>query len=358
MELTQKSGGRKNTPKFHWRTAGLYCLFFASGILLASFFWYNYANSEIASIASQIKPIRQGSGSYQFINPLLGYDVPENFKEFNEYKSLESKINALVASESNSGPDAFGFYFRDLSLGRWTGINENAAFAPGSMMKVVLMIAYFKEAETDPTVLHKVLTYSSATADQLNGIPFEAPSDLRVGGSYTVEHLIETMIENSDNGAKNALLDNVDLNSLNEISTDLGFPYLNLSENYSNYQISAKQYSIILRTLYNATYLSREYSEKALGILSQAKYSQGLVAGVPNGIPVAQKFGESIDSSNPQSLEITLSNCGIAYYPGDPYLLCVMTKGKSLDDLTRTIASISHTVWEEVDTYYRNNTKQ
>jgi hypothetical protein len=85
--------------------------------------------------------------------------------------------------------------------------------------------------------------------------------------------------------------------------------------------------------------------------MSEATYNQGLVAGVPKNIAVAQKFGEALDSSNPNSPEINLSNCGIIYHPTHPYILCVMTKGKDINALTQTIASISSVVWSQVNLY-------
>lgn len=351
MGSKQKNNTQTAIPKSRSRVVALYLLIFALGAAIASIFWYSYLTSDLSAIAAGIKPFRQADNTYPFISPLLGYDLPSTIQEFDQYQPLITKINSVVAAESSSAPDAYGFYFRDLTLGRWSGINENNSFAPGSMMKVVLMIAYYKEAESDPSVLQQTLVYSSSTADQLNGIPFETPSNLQVGESYTVEQLIEAMIESSDNGAKNALLDNINPSSLSEISTDLGFSYLDVTQNYANYTISPKQYSIILRTLYNATYLSRVYSEKALEIMDMAEYKQGLVAGVPSGISVAHKFGESVATSTSGFLEITLSDCGIVYQPTNPYILCVMTQGKNLANLTQTISSISQATWNAVNAY-------
>jgi hypothetical protein len=45
-----------------------------------------------------------------------------------------------------------------------------------------------------------------------------------------------------------------------------------------------------------------------------------------------------------------LHDCGIVYYPHKPYLLCVMTRGKSSDDNSKMIAEISKLVYREVDT--------
>ena len=326
----------------------LSCAFaFLAGAVVASCLWYGHNESFIEQLSAQVKPLRQKNNPYTYINPLLGYEVPGEVTEFNEYKPLQTAIQKSVKTASPQ-LQSYSVYFRDLTLGRWVGINENTTYAPASMMKVAIMIAYFKEAEANPQILQQPLAYSTSTADEINGVPFETPSNLQVGKSYTVEQLIEAMIISSDNGAKNALLDNINVTDLDEIYTDLGLPN---PDNTNNYTISAKQYSVLLRILYNATYLSREYSEQALKIMSQAEYAQGLVAGVPKGTVVAQKFGENVDITNPAAPIISLSNCGIIYNPTHPYILCVMTKGSDLPTLQNAISGISKTVWDNVNAY-------
>jgi beta-lactamase class A len=321
---------------------------FVAGAIIASAFWYFHNSSVIQKLSAQVKPLRQKNNPYSYINPLLGYEVPNDIKEFNEFKPLEKKIQDSISKEHNANVNSYSVYFRDLTLGRWVGINETVPYAPASMMKVAIMITYFKEAETKPEILQQSLQYSTSTADEINGVALETPSTLQVGKNYTVEQLINAMIITSDNGAKNALLDNINQNDLNDVYTDLGLPN---PANTDNYSISAKQYSLLLRVLYNATYLDRQYSEEALNIMSQAEFNQGLVAGVPQGTKAAQKFGESVDASNTAVPVISLSNCGIVYHTTHPYILCVMTKGADLNSLSGAIASISKIVWSEVNAY-------
>ena len=325
---------------------------FLAGAGIASLFWYYHLNAAVATVANDTVPIRQTDNSYHFINPLLAYDNPGIASEFNQYAPLVNELNGAVANAKANGVQNVGVYFRDLSLGRWMGFNENTGFAPGSMMKTIIMIAYFKEAESNPGILTQSFVYSSATADELNGIPFEAPSSLVVGQSYSAEQLIEAMIESSDNGAKNILLNNISQSNLADVYTDLSLPYLDPNQNYANYFISPKQYSLILRVLYNATYLNRADSEKALAIMTKATYKDGLVAGLPTGTTAAQKFGESVvATADSAATMVTLSNCGIIYYPNHPYLLCVMAQGGNAGVLTKAIASISQAVWNGVDKY-------
>ena len=163
----------------------------------------------IETISREIKPIHQKNNSYHYINPLLSYEVPSTIKKLQEYTLLKQKVQSEIDHKPSS-VDTVSVYFRDLTEGRWMGIDENVGYAPASMMKVAIMIAYFMEAENNPTLLSQSWKYSSNVAAEIQSIPFQTPSHLEVGKSYTVEELIEDMITSSDNGSKNLLLDNID----------------------------------------------------------------------------------------------------------------------------------------------------
>jgi len=186
----------------------------------------------------------------------------------------------------------------------------------------------------------------------VSSIPFETPTKLKVGDSYTVDQLLTAMIGDSDNGAKDVLLNTVDQNALAATYTDLGIT--NPNNIQGDYLITSKTYSLFFRVLYNATYLNPETSEKALELLSLADFKDGLVAGIPSGTTAAQKFGEHVTAdSSGQPTEIQLHDCGIIYQPNHPYLLCVMTKGTDVTKLSGTIADISHLVYDEVKNNYQ-----
>ena len=100
---------------------------------------------------------------------------------------------------------------------------------------------------------------------------------------------------------------------------------------------------------YNATYLSQEYSEKALKLLTEPDIP-GIRAGVPTTITVAQKFGErSVYDTNNNLTDRELHDCGIVYKPGSPYLLCVMSRGKDFDTMAKNISDLSALVYQNID---------
>lgn len=98
---------------------------------------------------------------------------------------------------------------------------------------------------------------------------------------------------------------------------------------------------------YNASYLSKEYSQKVLEMLAAADFKLGLAAGVPPGVVVANKFGEREGLPDDQK---QLHDCGIIYFPENPYLLCVMmTQGPNFEYLPTIIKMVSKMVYDEVE---------
>lgn len=288
-------------------------------------------------------PIREKSEHYEFISPLLGYHVPPATAQL---KDLKDKINEYI-NKNKSENDGISVYYRDFTTDNWLGINEDTKYSPASMLKVIIMIGYLKKAESNPNLLSNNLTYTSDFKKVLDDIPYDSQTELRVGSHYHVSDLINKMIIDSDNGAKDLLLSNIEDDFLNSVYTDLG---LSGPDSNSEYLISPRAYSFFFRVLYNATYLNREMSEKALDILSKAVYANGLRAGIPNDIKIAHKFGEHVESEEGKDIKyIELHDCGIVYPEGKSYAVCIMTHGTSIPELEGYIQNISKIIYTQVE---------
>lgn len=324
------------TSKQYW----LYLLStFTLGVVAGVLIFLPFSKKSSSGVF-EARPLRVAGNKYTFINPLLAYEIPEA-KDFEEFTNLENSVQDLITEKTRIGKVAdASVYFRDLGAGRWVGINENATYEPASLMKVAIMLAFFVQARENPGVLSQKFVYKESLEDAEQNT-FRAPSHLQSGTEYSVDELIKSMIVDSDNGAKDILLDHMNPNTFLEVFTDLGMQYTPTSD----YTISVKNYSLFFRILYNATYITPELSEKALRLLSEAVYKDGLVGGVPEGVKVAHKFGERVITNPDQTLTLELHDCGIIYAPDSPYLLCVMTKGKDLSALSETIQAISKTVF-------------
>ena len=291
---------------------------------------------------------------YDYLNPQLAcQDKPAISKA--AYLSFEKDLNEYLDSEKKAGKITdVGVYFRDLENGPTFGINSGKLFISSSLIKLPTAMTILRLAEQDPNILQsKILYKNEIPSDNQDFAPAEK---MKVGSTYTVDDLITRSLKYSDNAANELLVDELTRISPNEdlifnTFRDLG---LVVPGDVTKGDLSTKSYSSLLRLLYNASFLSKENSEKILSILDKATFKQGLEDGVPHGIKVASKFGErELDfvSASGQIMGRVdeLHDCGIIYYPKNPYMLCIMTKGQDFDILAKIISNVSKMVYEEVD---------
>lgn len=324
---------------FYFSLGFLFVGLFIGYLLPGSFPDFSSAPSEFHA------DLQKNSTAYQLINPLYECNTGENYG-IRELSSLKSKINDYINQlTANNSVSDVSVYYRDLNSGPWFGINQHDVFTPSSLLKLPVMMAYYKMAEADPSVLTKKIKYS-VQPDGVIAQNYQTNNPIVLGQVYTVEQLIESMIIGSDNVALRLLENNIDNKKIDQITIDLGIT--TATNSTPDDFMDVQEYATLFRVLYYSTYLNKDYSEKSLELLSQAEFKQGLVANLPKNITVAHKFGEREVSSGVHQLH----DCGIVYYPNHPYLLCVMTKGPSFNDLATTIQQISGKVYSEAKRMY------
>ncbi len=325
-------------------------IFVVAGLSYGAGYYYHY--QETKKLISEILPVRENNFNYKFIYPLLRYDFGDA-AYFTEDKNLKQKFDDYIQQQyQNKKADKISVYFTNLKNNQWSGVNEDSQFHPGSMMKVMIAMDYYRLAQLDLpyAVMDREFVYSGDVDKIMKALPYATPTNLNIGQSYTTKFLIKDMIENSDNGAETLLLNNDDPKIMNDIYVDLG---IKTPVNNSDFTISAKEYSRFLKILYNATYLSDSFSDDILSIMSKTTFKDGISAGLPSDIIVAQKYGEgaTFGPSN-EVLTTELSNCGIIYDKSSPYELCVMTKANgpvNQEDLASIIKDISGIVYNYVN---------
>jgi beta-lactamase class A len=326
----------------HWKV-----LAWAAILLPLSFFGGLYFNYLFPGSSANMEEVRDANDGYKFINPLL--DVGPG-KQLSDRRATETKkkIKEFIDRKNNAADARVeaSVYYRDLNNGPWFGINEKETYIPASLLKLPLLIAYLKIAEKDPSIFEKELSCDVDVCVNDYQVAFSPEKSLVFGEKYKVFDLLERMIIDSDNGAKNLLFLNIDEALVAQVFIDLGVT-VPAPEKTSDF-LSTKEYASFFRILYNASYLNREMSDFALFLLSRSNFDIGLDAGVPEGVTVANKFGERhIIAMEPV---FQLHDCGIIYHSKTPYLLCIMTRGgSSFEELSGYISGISKIVYESVD---------
>ncbi|MCX5790439.1 MAG: class A beta-lactamase-related serine hydrolase [Elusimicrobia bacterium] len=283
-----------------------------------------------------------------FTSPLLECEFAEGAGRV-EYRPSKHAVEDLLRQKKDAGElSSASVFYRDLNNGPWFGINEHEGYAPASLLKVPLMMAYLREAEQHPGLLQKKLSITSAELALLPKQDFEPQSAVQAGREYAVDQLIERMIRSSDNGALYLLETHIDLKKVAEINRTLGMEVAstNPSEDYLPIKSAAAYY----RILFNASYLSIDMSEKALALLSRTDSLRGIAQPLPRTVAVAHKFAER--AIEPEGVR-EFHDCGIVYYPNHPYLLCVMTRGDAYPPLVKTVEDVSAQIYRDLDRRFK-----
>lgn len=317
---------------FIFEVAIYLCIGFVGGYFLRSVTYSETANlTQVINGNANLPYISQRLDSESLIETTQGQIV-----------IIKNQINQYIREIKDQGKATHvAVYYRDLNNGPWMGINEKEGFSPASLLKVPIMMGVYKTADTDMSFLSKKIL-NQVPSDGV--IPDFVPSQqIKQNELYSIDDLVKRMVIYSDNDAKNLLLAQMQESQLNQIYKDLGMAVPGITSIQDS--MSVRSYASFFRVLYNGSYLSRELSNKALELLSQSEFVMGLVAGVPKNIRVSHKFGEREYENGIKQLH----DCGIVYLPKNPYVLCIMTRGTSWNNLASAISSISKIVFNELN---------
>jgi len=272
---------------------------------------------------------------YEYIQPLL---MTNSIAESNSMQGLRNRLETYIGQvKSNQIVEDVSVYVRKMENGEWFCINPGQTYNPASMIKIIYIMTYLKEAEYNPGVLNKRVYFSThfKEGNQQNIKNFT----LRENSYYTVKDLMSYMIEYSDNDATLLLAQNMNVALYSRVFTDLDLPS---PPSVGEYFISPVDYSKFFRVLYSASYLRPDLSEAALELLTKSTFKDGICAGIDPNVKIAHKFGERIIGTSAQ-----LHEFGIVFLKNEPYMIGVMSKGNSLNELTDILAQISRITYNE-----------
>ena len=287
------------------------------------------------------------SQRYPFISK--GIDCETIDEKVNRIENLHSDISAIVEKEKASHHiTRASVFYRDLNTRRWFGVNDIDKFYPASLIKLPIAVMYYKIAELEPEIFDKKLQIPADAGD--NSDQHYPPANPMVPGQYyTVREMIRHMLVYSDNAPFTPLADSAGL-FREKVLSDLNIYEPPAGEGEGAWSVTARNYGNIFRMLYNASYLNIDYANEMLGILSESTFQKGIVAGVPDGVKVAHKFGEAAGTDKDgKVLSLVLNDCGIVYKPNAPYILCTMTEGTDYPQMEKVIKEIAKESYDALE---------
>jgi beta-lactamase class A len=294
------------------------------------------ANEEVKEPLQCAYEIDRSEG-FRFIKPII--DARQEC-ESEKYQPVKDDISTIVQNFKNDGSiTSASVYLQDFKHNDWISYNASEKYNPGSLLKVPLLMAYLRMAETQPGLLDKELLFDKDYHFDKN--PVFLSKTIQRGNRYSVRELLRYTIAYSDNNANNLLFDHVDFPVFQKIFTDLGISPPDWQA--SNWPLTPREYSVFMDAIFNASYLSKADSEFASELLSQCDYHDGMKKDLPDSLMMIHKFAEA---GNPAQKEFHES--AIIYLHNSPYLLTIMTKGQDMKKLPSVISSLSKAVYDDM----------
>lgn len=293
------------------------CVLVVVNLLTASFY-FQEKNNKLPVIVSDL------------LNPMRSFVSDENV--IVNFNSLRKYLNDNYEKDQD-----ISIYFEFLNTGSNISISKDAEFYPASFLKVPIAMAVVKNIEEGKWQWNDKFELMESDKDDHFGSLYKQST----GTKFTIESTIEKMLEDSDNTAYYMALRNVERYSPRQsVWNHLGLQELFTTDG----KISAKRYAVVLRSLYNAGYLSKENSSKILTLLTKTPFTEYLEKGLPKGTKFAHKIGVIPDKN-------VYMDAGIVYLPNRPYLLIVMTQGKEEKEAEKIMKDISEKTYKYINEY-------
>jgi len=241
-------------------------------------------------------------------------------------KAQQLDLSSAIAS----APGVVGVFARTMAPGpALAAYNAHIPFPAASVIKLLIMLTAFRAQDQNPHALSEPVTIRSS--DLVGGSPFLA--DARGGEHFTVRQLLVPMIQLSDNSAANALISHFGFAAINERARAAGLSDTHLRRHFLDYSAIVHHHENITTpadmgaVLYQIERGSREgldtiASSQACRQMIQIMLGQTdrdkIPAGIPAGVPIANKTGEVDGVRNDVAI--------VDPFGDTPFVLCVLTK--------------------------------
>jgi len=269
-------------------------------------------------------------------------------------RALRHQIEKI---EKESGAKAIAVALHDSETGFSLHYHADRWFHAASTIKVPILLGVFAAIDRGELLPHSRVHVRNRFLSVVEDIPFRVESGRdsnsavhnAIGKMMRVDELAYHMITTSSNLATNLLLGVMGTQSVNETLRELhvaegidlkrGVEDELAFEKGINNTVTANGLLRILVMLAEGKAFSPALSRRMMDILHGQEFNQGIPAPLPKAARVAHKTGE---------ISTVAHDAGVVYLPKrKPYALVILTEwDPSVSGRSRTIAAISHTIYE------------
>ena len=288
--------------------------------------------------------------------------------------SLDRAVERAIRTSASRVPAEVAVGFVDLETGRSAYLDADLVMHAASTMKVPVLLELFRQAAAGQRSLDEPVEIRNSFISIADGSTYaldpgeDSETDLyeRLGDALTLEELARRMIVQSSNLATNLLIEEVGASRVRETMEAIGASGMQVLRGVEdipayeaalNNTTSARALAAVMAQIARCELgdvhdalepLTAEDCAAMTAILRDQEFTEQIPAGLPEGVPVANKTGWITRIAHDAA--IVYPGGGAAPSQGTgraPYVLVVMTRG--LDDpevAAGAIAKISSAVWE------------
>ena len=242
------------------------------------------------------------------------------------------------------------------TTGEHLHINADRPFHAASTMKVGVLMELFIQAEQSRLSLTDRITVHNNFHSIVDGSPFGLteqgdsypPLYKRLGATESLIDLARPMITESSNLATNVLVEHLGIENINTTLERLdaegvcvlrGVEDIKAFREGLNNSVTARALTTLLTHLVSSEEFSASSRERMLEILLAQNHRNGIPAGLPPGVSVANKTGWT---------DRVCHDAAVVYPPNQPpYVLVVLVEGQISKTVGEAfIANVSKVVYE------------
>ena len=240
-------------------------------------------------------------------------------------KAAWGSFSRQLISEIKKFKGESAIVIKDLESGWGLTYRKDKLFPSASLTKVPIMAASFSAAEQGKISLAQEIALKSSDKLTGSGVLKNMPA----GTIFNLEQLIGLMMYDSDNTAANIITNLLGIDYLNKSFKEFGLKNTELSRRIADYKLrnqgienytTAEDMAVLLEMIYRGELVSRNVSDKCIGILKLTRTKNRLPKYLPADIMIAHKTG----------LERSVCHdAGIVFTPKGNFLICVLTRYKN-----------------------------
>ena len=239
---------------------------------------------------------------------------------------LQNAVNASLAGFDGKA----SVVVHNLADGRYAASGESDTYYAASTFKAAVLLEAYRQRDAGTldfakkvTVEEEYAKYDLGTLEYL---------EIKVGDQITIADAVRGMIVVSDTSLASLLIDQLGSNNVDATIRSVGATVMTVNDR--DLPTTALDLAQLMTAIAAGQGVTPASRDEMLSLLAQEWFTEGIIAGVPEGTTLAHKSGR---------FDAATHDAAIVWGPDGPYVITVLTDGSGS---WAPIAAVSAAVWQ------------